>query len=132
IGNWLRYFVGAPMHCGLRSDVSDFRKCVRTITLDPISEFLYWHMNWHLEHHMFAAVPCYNLKKLYEAVAEDMPKPRNLISSWKEMLEVVKQQEADPAYEFDTPVPPQRTRREKEQQLELEASIGDLAPTAIA
>ncbi len=132
IGNWLRYFVGAPMHCGLRSDVSDFRKCVRTITLDPISEFLYWHMNWHLEHHMFAAVPCYNLKKLYEAVAEDMPKPRTLISSWQEMLEVVKQQEADPAYEFDTPVPPQRTRREKEQQLELEASIGDLAPTAIA
>ena len=132
IGNWLRYFVGAPMHCGLRSDVSDFRKCVRTITLDPISEFLYWHMNWHLEHHMFAAVPCYNLKKLYEAVAEDMPKPRTLISSWKEMLEVVKQQETDPAYEFETPVPPQRTRKEKKQQLELEASIGDLAPTAIA
>ena len=132
IGNWLRYFVGAPMHCGLRSDVPDFRKCVRTITLDPISEFLYWHMNWHLEHHMFAAVPCYNLKKLYEAVAEDMPKPRTLISSWQEMLAVVKQQEADPAYEFDTPVPPQRTRKEKEQQLELEASIGDLAPTAIA
>ncbi|MGA0088225.1 MAG: fatty acid desaturase [bacterium] len=132
IGNWLRYFVGAPMHCGLRSDVSDFRKCVRTITLDPISEFLYWHMNWHLEHHMFAAVPCYNLKKLYEAVADDMPKPRTLIGSWQEMLEVVKQQEADPAYEFDTPVPPQRTRKEKEQQLELEASIGDLAPTAIA
>ncbi len=132
MGNWLRYFVGAPMHCGLCSDVSDFRKCVRTITLDPISEFLYWHMNWHLEHHMFAAVPCYNLKKLYEAVAEDMPKPRTLISSWQEMLEVVKQQEADPAFEFDTPVPPQRTRKEKEQQLELEASIGDLAPTAIA
>ena len=132
IGNWLRYFVGAPMHCGLRSDVSDFRKCVRTITLDPISEFLYWHMNWHLEHHMFAAVPCYNLKKLYKAVAEDMPRPRTLISSWKEMLEVVKQQETDPAYEFETPVPPQRTRKEKKQQLELEASIGDLAPTAIA
>ena len=131
IGNWLRYFVGAPMHCGLQSDVSDFRKCVRSITLDPISEFLYWHMNWHLEHHMFAAVPCYNLKKLYEAVAEDMPQPRTLISSWQEMLEVVKQQEADPAYEFDTLTPLQRTRREKEQQIELEASIGDLAPTAI-
>ena len=132
IGNWLRYFVGAPMHCGLQSDVSDFRKCVRSITLDPISEFLYWHMNWHLEHHMFAAVPCYNLKKLYEAVAEDMPQPRTLISSWQEMLEVVKKQEADPAYEFDTLTPLQRTRREKEQQIELEASIGDLAPTAIA
>ena len=61
-----------------------------------------------------------------------LPQPRTLISSWQEMLEVVKHQEADPAYEFDTPTPPQRTRREKEQQLELEASIGDLAPTAIA
>ena len=132
IGNWLRYFVGAPMHCGLRSDISDFRKCVRTITLNPISEFLYWHMNWHLEHHMFAAVPCYNLKKLYEAVAEDMPKPRTLINSWQEMLAVVERQQSDPAYEFDTPVPPQRTRKEKAQQLELEASIGDLAPMAIA
>ena len=69
IANWLRYFVGVPMHCGLRSGVADFRKCVRTITLDPLSEFLYWHMNWHLEHHMYAAVPCYNLKRLHRAVA---------------------------------------------------------------
>ena len=84
IGNWLRYFVGAPMHCGLRSDVADFRKCVRTITLNPVSEFLYWNMNWHLEHHMFAAVPCYNLKKLHKTVARDMPKPRTLIESWAE------------------------------------------------
>ena len=63
IANWLRYFVGLPMHCGLRSNVNDFRKCTRSITLDPLSEFLYWRMNWHLEHHMFAGVPCYNLKK---------------------------------------------------------------------
>ncbi|MDH3639675.1 MAG: fatty acid desaturase, partial [Gammaproteobacteria bacterium] len=25
IANWLRYFVGVPMHCGLRSGVADFR-----------------------------------------------------------------------------------------------------------
>ena len=85
IGNWLWYFVGAPMHCGLRSDVQDFRKCVRTITLDPISEFLYWHMNWHLEHHMFAAVPYYNLPKLHQVITDDMPKPRTMLGAWKEM-----------------------------------------------
>ena len=78
IANWHSYLVGGPMHCGLRDNVPDFRKCVRTITLDPVSEFLYWHMNWHLEHHMFAAVPCYNLAKLHRAVAHDMPKPRTL------------------------------------------------------
>jgi fatty acid desaturase len=66
---------------------------------------------------MFAAVPCYNLKKLYKAVAEDMPRPRTLISSWKEMLEVVKQQETDPAYEFNTPVPHKEQEKRKSSNL---------------
>ena len=103
--NWLKHFVGLPMHCGLRSDVADFRKCVRSIVLDPISEFLYWRMNWHLEHHMFAGVPCYNLKKLHKAVADDMPKVRTFFGAWKEMLEIKRRQQLDSNYEFDTPVP---------------------------
>ena len=41
IGNWLKYFVALPMHCGLRDKMADFRLCVRTITLNPISEVLY-------------------------------------------------------------------------------------------
>ena len=85
IGTWLRYFVGVPMHCGLRSNVADFRKSTRTIILNPLTEFLYWHMNWHIEHHMFAGVPCYNLKKLHKIVALDMPKPRTLFGAWLEM-----------------------------------------------
>ena len=43
IGNWWAHFVGLPMHAGLRDNVTDFRKCVRSITLDPFSEFMYWH-----------------------------------------------------------------------------------------
>lgn len=105
IANWLRYFVGVPMHCGLRSGVPDFRKCVRTITLDPLSEFLYWHMNWHLEHHMYAAVPCYRLKRLHRAVARDMPAPRTLLGAWREMRETWRRQQTEPGYAFDTPVP---------------------------
>ena len=30
-------------------------------------------MNWHIEHHMYAGVPCYNLGKLYEEIKDDMP-----------------------------------------------------------
>ncbi|MGA0190959.1 MAG: fatty acid desaturase [bacterium] len=123
IGNWLWYFVGAPMHCGLRSDVPDFRKCVRTITLDPISEFLYWHMNWHFEHHMFAAVPCYNFQKLNQAVSDDMPKPRTMFGAWKEMRETYRKQLEHPTYEFDTPVPVSKKEKfEREEQ--LEAALG--------
>lgn len=123
IGNWLWYFVGAPMHCGLRSDVPDFRKCVRTITLDPISEFLYWHMNWHLENHMFAAVPSYNLPKLHQVVADDMPKTRAMLGAGKEMRETYRKQLEHPVYEFDTPVPDSKKKKfEREEQ--LEAALG--------
>jgi fatty acid desaturase len=130
IANWLRYFVGVPMHCGLRSGVADFRKCVRTIKLDPLSEFLYWHMNWHLEHHMYASVPCYNLKKLYHAVAGDMPEPRTLIGAWREMRETWRRQRTDPGYEFDTPVPTPSAEDDTEAD-PLAASMGGLAPRAL-
>ena len=132
IGNWLLYFVGTPMHVGLCSNVSDFRKCTRTIIIDPVSEFLYWHMNWHLEHHMYAGVPCYNLKKLHQVVADDMPKPRTLVEAWKEIRAVWKKQLEDPDYAYDTPVPPPHDKGSEATIDPLAASIGDLAPKAIA
>ena len=132
IANWLKYFVGLPMHCGLRSDVADFRKCVRTITLNPLSEFLYWHMNWHTEHHMFAGVPCYNLKSMHAAVADDMPQPRTLAAAWREMRETWRNQQTDPTYEYDTPTPPPPGVAATEQDAEAAASIGDLAPPALS
>ena len=135
IGNWLRYFVGVPMHNGLRDNVPDFRKCVRSITLDPISQFLYWHMNWHAEHHMYAAVPCYNLKKLARVIAYDMPKPRSLIGAWREMRETWKRQQVDPSYQFDTPVPDPLAAKvavgASPTDDPLTAGMGDLAPKAL-
>jgi fatty acid desaturase len=130
IGNWLKYFVGMPMHTGLRDNVPDFRLCVRTITLDPLSEFLYWHMNWHTEHHMFAATPCYNLKKLHRVVADDMPKPRTLFEAWREMRAIRRRQQQDPAYMYDTPLPKPAANTAVGQD-PLAASLGELAPAAL-
>ena len=140
VGNWLKYFVGLPMHCGLRDDVPDFRLCVRSIRLDPISEFLYWHMNWHTEHHMFAAVPCYNLPRLHERIKNDMPVPRSLIGAWREMRETWHRQQDDPDYQFDTPLPPGAhqavtevtTVKETDDNDPLISSIGDLAPEELS
>ena len=110
------------MHCGLCSDVPEFRKCVRTITLNPINEFLYWHMNWHLEHHMFVTVPCYNLPKLNKVVAEDVPKPRTMLRAWKEMREICRKQLEHPTYEYGTPVP--ASKKEKfEREGRLDAAL---------
>ena len=88
-------------------------------------------MNWHLEHHMYAAVPCYNLEKLHRVVAADMPEPRTLIGAWNEMRETWKRQRSDPAYEFDTPVPPSAASMPGNVD-SLAASIGGLAPRALA
>lgn len=131
VANGLRYFIGVPMHTGLRTNVADFRKCVRTIKLNPLFSFLYWRMQWHIEHHMYAAVPCYRLKNLHRAVAEDMPKPRTLIGAWKEMRECWKHQQEDPSYEYDTPVPGE-TSRNSDNTDPLEESLGDLSPKSMS
>lgn len=132
IANWHRYFVGVTMHCGLQSNVSDFRKCARSVVLDPISEFLYWHMNWHLEHHMYAAVPCYNLKKLHHVLADDMPKPRTLLGAWQEMRETWRRQKTDPDYAFDTPVPESKNTLHMATDDPLASSVGDLVNRELA
>ena len=106
IGHWLRWLVGGPMHAGLRDNVPDFRLCVRSNTLDPISEFLYWGMNWHTEHHMYAGVPCYHLARLYRAIRDDVPAPRTLLGAWREILAIRKRQQEEPGYQYDTPLPP--------------------------
>jgi fatty acid desaturase len=127
IANWWRYFVGAPMHTGLKDNVPDFRLCVRTITIDPFSSFLYWRMNWHTEHHMFAAVPCYNLRKLSKTVAFDMPEPRTLVGAWREMRQTWKKQQEDPGYQYETPLPV-HTGNARKKHDPSESSLGDLSP----
>ena len=131
IASLYTYLVGMPMHTGLRDNVPDFRLCVRTITLDPFSRFIYWYMNYHTEHHMYAAVPCYNLPRLAKAIEADMPAPRTLLGAWKEMRMVYKRQKTEPGYQFDTPLPAPRDKTPDPQDA-LRASIGDLAPRALA
>ena len=131
-GNWLGYFVGLPQHCGLRDHTSDFRKNTRSMKLNPLFDFLYWRMGWHIEHHMFAGVPCYNLERLYKEVAHDMPEPRTLIGAWKEMRETWRRQKIDPDYQYDTPLPPTAKKvRDDAPEKQLETSIGSLAPAGL-
>jgi len=118
-----------PMHAGLRDNVPDFRSCCRTIRLDPFSRFIYWHMNFHTEHHMYAAVPCYNLHRLSRVLAPDMPRPRGLTEAWKELRAAYRRQRTEPAYQFDTPLP--RPPESRNAQDSLGASLGDLRPKGL-
>jgi fatty acid desaturase len=132
VGNWLSYFVALPQHCGLMENTSDFRKSTRSIRLPRVIEFLYWHMNWHTEHHMYAGIPCYNLPALAAEIKDDMPEPRNLRQAWREMLDTWERQKSEPGYVFDIPLPvTAKTERRRKAKVE-EASIGDLAPEGLA
>ncbi len=105
-GGWLCYLCNNLQHAGLQDNVGDFRLCVRTVTLNPLLGFLYWHMNYHTEHHMYAAVPCYNLSKLHQLVKADLPPcPHGLFQGWKQLSIILNRQKRDPAYKFVPELP---------------------------
>ena len=132
IANWGSYVLGMTQHCGLKENDTDFRKCVRSVKTNPLFEFLYWRMNWHTEHHMFAGIPCYNLRPLYHEIADQMPPPRTLREAWQEMSETWHRQQDDPDAYFDTPVPPiAHVAKARGRDDALESSIGDLAPKGL-
>jgi fatty acid desaturase len=56
-GLWLHFLCNNTQHIGLQDGVPDFRLSCRTFTVNPIVQFLYWHMNYHIEHHICAGVP---------------------------------------------------------------------------
>lgn len=131
IGNWLSYFVALPQHCGLRENISDFRKSTRSIKLPRFVEFLYWHMNWHIEHHMYGGIPCYNLRDLHQELKADMPYPRTLIGAWQEMLYIWEKQKIDKSYQYDTPLPTTAKLTRSRRGNSEENSLGDLAPKGL-
>lgn len=105
-GGILFLFCNSAQHIGLTDNVPDFRLCSRTIYLNPIVRFLYWHMNFHIEHHMYAAVPCYRLGRLHTAMQYDLPPtPSGLIATWREIFAIVERQQVEPDYQFRPEVP---------------------------
>jgi fatty acid desaturase len=108
-GSWLFFSCNNTQHIGLQDNVSDFRLCCRTFTVNPVVQFLYWHMNFHIEHHMYAAVPCYNLAALHHAILQDLPAcPNGIIATWQEIAMIQRKQAKDPSYQHVVILPEQR------------------------
>ena len=63
-------------------------------------------MNYHIEHHMYAAVPCYRLGKLHAAIESDLPHcPVGLYETWQEIVAILKRQKIEPEYEYVPELP---------------------------
>jgi fatty acid desaturase len=96
LGSWLVPACTMPQHVGLQPNVADFRLCTRTMHLGPLMRFLYWNMNYHIEHHMYASVPAYRLRELHEEIRHDLPPvKKGLWANWRELLYAMRRQKHD-------------------------------------
>ncbi|MBP6507044.1 MAG: NADH:ubiquinone reductase (Na(+)-transporting) subunit F [Opitutaceae bacterium] len=110
-GTWLMLVYGYTQHAGLAENVLDHRLNCRTVYMHPIHRYLYWNMNYHVEHHMFPLVPYHNLPRLHALVKHDMPVPYSgIIEAFREIIPTVLRQVKDPAHHVKRklPAPPAR------------------------
>jgi Na+-transporting NADH:ubiquinone oxidoreductase subunit F len=141
-GTWLLLVYGLTQHAGLAENVLDHRLNCRTVYMNFINRFLYWNMNYHVEHHMFPLVPYHALPRLHEAVKEDMPKPYpSLLAAWREIIPAILHQTKDPAWHVKRVLPEAKARLnegtylsearpDQEGWLEV-CSAADLAPAEV-
>jgi Na+-transporting NADH:ubiquinone oxidoreductase subunit F len=106
LGGWLMPIYGLTQHAGLQENVLDHRLNCRTVYMNRVHRFLYWNMNYHLEHHMFPLVPYHALPRLHALVKDDCPVPYNGIAeAFKEIIPALLKQVKDPAYFVERKLP---------------------------
>ena len=106
-GCWHMVMTGLLQHGGLADNVVDHRLNSRTVYMNRISRFIYWNMNYHIEHHMFPMVPYHALPALHELVKADNPRPNpSILHAYIEMYRAVKRQLTDPEYYIRRELPP--------------------------
>ena len=105
-GGGFQYLLNEAQHIGLTDKVSDYRINTRTMLLNPLLGFLYWQMNYHIEHHMYAAVPFYHLAELHALVKDDLPHcPRGITGTWAQIVPILRRQKREPGYQFVPELP---------------------------
>ena len=105
-GAWMHVLTGITQHAGLAENVLDHRLNSRTVYMNPIIRFVYWNMNYHVEHHMYPMVPYHALPALHEAVKADTPPPyRSIWAAYKEIIPAILRQAREPDYYVRRPLP---------------------------
>jgi len=105
-GAWHHVITGILQHAGLDEDVLDHRLNSRTVYMNPISRFIYWNMNYHVEHHMFPMVPYHRLPVLHEQLKNDLPAPNtSILDAWREVVRALYEQHRDPGHRLVRALP---------------------------
>ncbi|MDE3200795.1 MAG: NADH:ubiquinone reductase (Na(+)-transporting) subunit F [Acidobacteriota bacterium] len=124
-GTWLLVTYGLTQHAGLAENVLDHRLNCRTVYMGRIHRYLYWNMNYHVEHHMFPLVPYHALPRLHALIRDDCPEPyTSLFAAWREIAPTILRQVKDPAYHVKRRLPAPKHRKASQ------AHASDAAPNA--
>jgi fatty acid desaturase len=98
-GTWHMVMTGLLQHGGLAEDVLDHRLNSRSVLMNPVSCWIYWNMNYHVEHHMFPMVPYHALPRLHALIKHDLPRPnRSIPAAYGEMISALWRQRREPGY----------------------------------
>jgi fatty acid desaturase len=111
-GSWLTELFSLTQHAGMAEDVLDHRLNTRTVYMNRLNRFLYWNMNYHIEHHALPTVPYYSLPALHEEVKAEMPRPyKGLIEAYREIIPALLHQVREPGWYIkrELPVPGETT-----------------------
>jgi Na+-transporting NADH:ubiquinone oxidoreductase subunit F len=112
-GAWLMVVYGYTQHAGLAENVLDHRLNCRTVYMHWIQRYLYWNMNYHVEHHMYPLVPYHALPRLHELMKADCPPAYgSILAAYREIVPTLLRQAKDPDYFIRRPLPPPAPRLE--------------------
>lgn len=106
-GCWHAVMTGLIQHGGLAEDVLDHRLNSRTVYLNPVSRWIYWNMNYHVEHHMFPMVPYFALPQLHALIKDDLPTPsQSILAAYHELVASIWRQRTERDYYIRKDLPP--------------------------
>jgi fatty acid desaturase len=98
-GTFMHIIYGWTQHAGMGENVLDHRLNTRTVHMCLVNRFLYWNMNYHVEHHMFPMVPYHRLPELHQEIKHDLaPAYPSIWAAYKELVPAVLRQLKDPTH----------------------------------
>jgi len=112
-GAWVHVMTGLTQHAGLPENVLDHRLNCRTVYMNPVLRFIYWNMNYHVEHHMFPMVPYHRLAELHEEMKPYSPPAYpSVFAAYREIIPAILRQVKEPEWTITRPLPPDHPARQ--------------------
>lgn len=98
LGGWVANLYINTQHMCMQEGLTDHRYTTRSIECGKLSRWLYWNMNFHIEHHIFPMVPFHALPKLNSLIASQLPLPAKggVLGANLELLRLILRQRSDP------------------------------------